>query len=122
MYSSMFFTLILSFYSFMGLRIVDQTTFSQIQRSYCLPSIESMWNTVNEKTIEELKGLPLILAGRVVHMLLGHYTGLKAVPIFPIFPIRILYFLYFYNFGHFFLYFFTFWGKSFFSWMNLSQR
>ena len=49
---------------FLGMRIVSQRTFSDIQRLYCVPAIQSFWDDVNSATLNRFQGQPLIVAGK----------------------------------------------------------
>ena len=48
---------------FMNLKLVSETSFSQIQRLYCLPAIDDFWKEVNASMLAELQDKPLIIAG-----------------------------------------------------------
>ena len=46
------------------MRIVSQRTFSDTQRLYCVPAIQSFWDDVNSATLNRFQGQPLIVAGK----------------------------------------------------------
>ena len=51
------------YFRYMGLRTIDNRTFSQIQRLYCVPTIDTFWNEINNDQLKQLVNKPVVIAG-----------------------------------------------------------